>query len=182
MTFKPLKMRRIDKLQTFKPNTMHDTCTLLHDKAGLKILNNNPNAWKIDQFGKRICNTNGIQKITITSLCNYRFGEQIKLAADIIATILKIEIKRLSDITESEAVCSEIECTENNTYKNYCPQKYNANSLELETKTPCLPNFETALGSFHSLWMKKHGIAEIYANPWVWQYSIKYDKIRSEKK
>jgi len=30
--------------------------------------------------------------------------------------------------------------------------------------------------------MKKYGVTEIFANPWVWQYSIKYDKIRSEKK
>ena len=118
----------------------------------------------------------------ITSLCNHRFGEQIKIASDLFATIQKIEIKRLRDITEREAVFSEIECIGNDMYKQYSPEKKLFNSTELETKVPDIPYFDTALGSFYSLWMHNHGINEVFDNPWIWQYTIKYDPKSSQKK
>jgi hypothetical protein len=169
-------MKRIDKLQSFKPQSMHGTCTLLFDKAGLKVINTNPNAWRINDFGNKLCNTNGIQEITIKGLCNHHLCSLVRLATDYIATIENIQIKRLADITEGEAKRSGVENKDGNRWKHYCPELFYS-VLQQESQY-----FETALGSFHSLWMKKHGIAEIFANPWVWQYTIKYDKIRSEKK
>ena len=174
-------MKRIDKLQTFKPQSMHGTCTLLFDKAGLKVVNTNPNSWKINDFGNKLCNTNGIQQITIKGLCNHHLCSLVKLAPDYIATIENIEIKRLADITEGEAKRSGVENKNGNRWKHYCPKLFYSDS-QLNDQLQESQYFETALGSFHSLWMKKHGIAEIFTNPWVWQYTIKYDKIRSEKK
>lgn len=165
-------MKRIDKLQVFNPRTMHLSCNLLHDKAGLKILNINPHEWKINAKGNKICHANGIQQITITSLCNHLVGSLIKLTTDYLATIETIQLKRLADITEFEAMHSGVESKGENIYKHYCPDKLYAPD----------PYFTTALGSFHSLWMKKYGITEITTNPWIWQYTIKYDKERSEKK
>jgi hypothetical protein len=174
-------MKRIDKLQIFNPKTMQGTCTLLFDKAGLKIINMNPNAWKINGLENKLCNKNGIQQITITSLCNHHLGSLIKLSPDYLVTIEKIEIKRLGDITESEAVSSEIECIGNNTYKHYCPEKFFSKS-ELATHFQGTPYFESALGSFHSLWMKKYGVQDVVDNPWIWQYTVKYNKKSSERK
>jgi hypothetical protein len=165
-------MKRIDKLQVFNPQTMHPSCNLLHDKAGLKILNINPHEWKINAKGNKICHANGIQQITITSLCNHLVGSLIKLTTDYLATIETIQLKRLADITEFEAMHSGVESKGENIYKHYCPDKFHAPD----------PYCTTALGSFHSLWMKKYGITEIATNPWIWQYTIKYDKERSLKK
>lgn len=174
-------MKRIDKLQLFNPQTMHPMCNLLYDKAGLKILNSNPQEWEINTLGNKICHKNGIQQITIMSLCNHLPGSLIKLTTDYLATIESIQLKRLGDITEFEAMRSGVESKGENCYKHYCSEKFIPPAV-LKDQEDGFPHYTTALGSFHSLWMKKYGITEMYSNPWIWQYTIKYDKERSEKK
>lgn len=165
-------MKQIDKLQIFKPQIMHRTCTLLFDKAGLKIINTNPNAWQINDFGNKLCNKNGVQQITIKSLCNHHLGSLVKLTTDYIATIEIIEIKRLSEVSENQATKSGVENKDKNGWKHYCPELFYSESKYLKS----------ALGSFHSLWIRKYGFDEIFDNPWIWQYTIKYDPKSSEKK
>lgn len=173
-------MKQIDKLQIFKPQIMHGTCTLLFDKAGLKIINTNPNAWEINDFGNKVCNKNGVQQITIKSLCNHHLGSLVKLTTDYIAKIEFIELKRLSDVSENQANKSGIENKNGNLWKHYCPELFYHES-KLNGQLQESKYFKSALGSFHSLWINKYGINEIFDNPWIWQYTIKYDKIRSEK-
>lgn len=174
-------MKRIDKLQIFKPQTMHDTCTLLFDKIGLKIININPNAWKINDYGNKICNKNGIQEIKVKSLCNHHLCSLVKLTNDYIATIEIIELKRLSEISEIQAKKSGLENTDGTNWKHYCPElfysKSQSNGHLEESKY-----FKSALQSFHSLWIRKYGINEISDNPWIWQYTIKYNKKSSQRK
>lgn len=174
-------MKRIDKLQIFIPQIMHGTCTILFDKAGLKIINMNPNAWIINDFGNKLCNKNGVQQITIKSLCNHHLRALIKLTTDYIVTIENIELKRLSEVSEYQAKKSGIEAKVGNLWKHYCPELFYSESKsndQLEESK----YFKSALGSFHSLWIRKYGINDVFDNPWIWQYTVKYNKKSSERK
>ena len=178
-------MKRIDKLQVFNPKTMHGKCNLQFDKSGLKIINRNPNDWKLNSFGNKLCNKNGIQQIVIKSLCSHHVGSLIKLATDYLVTIENIQLKRLTDVSENQAkkagIESGVENDEGILYKHYCPEQFFTAS-EIKSQLNETVFYKTPLGSFYSLWIKKHGMNDVFDNPWIWQYTVKYNKLKSRKK
>jgi hypothetical protein len=178
-------MKRIDKLQVFNPKTMHGKCNLQYDKSGLKIINKSPNEWNLNSFGNKLCNKNGIQQIVIKSLCNHHVGSLIKLATDYLVTIENIQLKRLTDISENQAkkagIESGIEYENGLFFKHYCPEQF-FSEAEIKDLSEETIGYKSALGSFYSLWIKKHGMNDVFENPWIWQYTFKYNKAKSKKK
>ncbi|MEI7504855.1 MAG: hypothetical protein WCJ61_16390, partial [Paludibacter sp.] len=74
-----------------------------------------------------------------------------------------------------------IEAKVGNLWKHYCPELFYSESKsndQLEESK----YFKSALGSFHSLWIRKYGINDVFDNPWIWQYTVKYNKKSSERK
>lgn len=102
-------------------------------------------------------------------------NETVELYAKAGITIEKIELKRLSEVTDEEAIRAGVEEIPGKGFKHYCPQRFFPKSV-LRKQEHGYPYMESAKTSFATLWAKKYGIMDAFYNPWVWQYTLVTNK------
>ncbi len=173
-------MKKISKVPGFAPAFKENEVDMLFDKVGLTKINQTPNSWEVNDAGNRLVKiTDRAVQIVITSLCGHRVGEKVCWTTGVQVEITEIKLMRLSDITEEIAMRAGVEKVSETEWKHYSPEKFYPRSV-LNKEKPGYPRYVTAVGSFHSLWCKKYEILEIYANPWIWQYTCKaYENLQN---
>ena len=166
-------MKKIAKVPGFAPAFKENEVDLLFDKVGLTKINQNPNGWEISGIGDILVKIKdrAVHR-NLAMLCNHRVGEKVSWSAEVQVEIAGIKLIRLADITEELAIRAGMEKVSETEWKHYSPEKFYPRSV-LNKQKPGYPRYTTAVGSFHSLWCKKYEIMEIYANPWIFQYTCK---------
>ena len=166
-------MRKIKNLKGFNPQFSELTTDLVINKTGLEVLNGLPDTWELNQAGTILWKKNDFDtKVIIAAIAQWKAGNEAKWNEDVNIEIADIKLMRLNDITENMAKRTGVEETSPGVWKHYAPEIFYPKAV-LKTQFPGFPNFNTALGSFHSLWCKNFGILEIYANPWIWLFTCK---------
>jgi len=166
-------MKRIKRFTGFSPKFEENKTDLIFNKVGLTQVNKFPDAWELNQSGTRLINKKDAnQQIILASIQNHKVGETANWGDKCDVLISEVKLIRLADITDELAVRTGIEQQSPGVWKHYSPEKFFPKKV-LKTQDPGFPNFNTATGSFHSLWCKEYEILEIYANPWIWQFTCK---------
>lgn len=148
---------------------------LIFNKEGLNNFN------KFPDFYEKVANEEFIvQNITDEMLgaeypINPFENETISIYAKAGITIEKIELKRLSEVTDEEAIRAGVEEIPGKGFKHYCPQRFFPKEV-LRKQEHGYPYMESAKTSFATLWAKKYGIMDAFYNPWVWQYTLVTNK------
>jgi len=166
-------MKKISKVKGFFATFEENKTDLLFDKVGLTLINKTPGLYILNEQKNRLIHkkTPGLQ-ISIASMCMHKVGDVILWSPGVQVQISEVNLIQLCDITEELALRTGVESIGDSRWIHYCPEKFYPKSI-LNKQEPGHPYFTTAVGSFHSLWCKKYDILEIYANPWIWQYTCK---------
>lgn len=160
-------MKKIERLLEYVPLES----SIIVNKTGLKRVNNNPGQYELRD--SKLCELNTAAKISIVSLSNIKIGDEVLLGNGKYGIIDKMEIKRLADISPEEATKSGIKQAKNDLWIHYSPKLYFPQEV-LKDQEDGYPYFKSAIGSFFSLFTKKYGAMDIYANPWVWVYTFRF--------
>jgi len=166
-------MKKISKINGFAPKFEDGVTDLLFDKINLNAINTMPGNWELNEAGTRLIHKNEKDRqIVLSSICNHKVGETVVWTTGTQVQISDIKLIRLSDMTEEIALRSGVEKVSETEWKHYCPEKFYPKSV-LNKQLEGYPRYNTAVGSFHSLWCKKHDMMDIYAAPWIWLYTCK---------
>ncbi|MFZ4546894.1 MAG: hypothetical protein ACOYN4_05650, partial [Bacteroidales bacterium] len=166
-------MKRIKRFTGFAPKYQQNKTDLVFNKAGLTMVNKFPDMWELNQAGTRLINKKDAnQQVILSSIASHKVGEHAKWGEKSDIQIAEVKLMRLADITDELALRTGVEMQSPGVWKHYSPEKFYPKSV-LKTQEPGFPNFNTPTGSFHSLWCKEFDIMEMYANPWIWQYTCK---------
>ena len=137
------------------------------------MVNKMADFWQLNEAGTRLFNKNNPnQQVIIESIQPHKVGEKAFWSENIAVIISDIKLTRLSYITNELAERTGIEQQKPGAWRHYSPEKFFPRKL-LKLQEPGFPQYNSAMGSFHSLWCKEHDILEIYANPWIWQITCK---------
>lgn len=127
-----------------------------------------PNNWMINEAGDRLVSTvNDNKEILISDICKHKVGDALVPQKKIISDIKLI---RFGDITEELAARTGIEKVSSNSWKHYAPELFFPKKVLLNEK-PGYPRYNSALGSYGSLFCKEYGFMDLYSNPWIWQFT-----------
>lgn len=166
-------MKRIKRMTGFAPKFEENKTDLIFNKVGLTMVNKFPELWELNETGTRLINKKDTnQQIILASIQPHKVGELAQWGEKCEIQIAEAKLIRLADINDDLAVRTGIEQQSSGVWKHYSPEKFYPKKV-LKTQDPGFPNFKTATGSFHSLWCKEYDILEIYANPWIWQFTCK---------
>lgn len=172
-------MSKISKVTGFNPKFEENKTDLLFNKVGLQTINRLPNIWELNEQGDKLININNGTTAPI-DFGVVKIGHIVPFWNDGFFEISEIKLMRLADVTEEMALRSGVELIAENAWKHYSPEKFYPRAV-LKKEPEGFPRFTTAIGSFHSLWCKKYDIMEIYANPWIWQFTCKHIKTIEER-
>ncbi len=166
-------MKQIKRFTGFTPKFEDDKINLVFNKVGLTMVNKFPELWELNEAGTRLINKKDTnQQVILANIQPHKVGELAQWAEKCEVRIAQVKLIRLSDMTDELAVRTGIEQQSPGVWKHYSPEKFYPKKV-LKTQDPGFPNFNTATGSFHSLWCKEYDLLEIYVNPWIWQFTFK---------
>lgn len=166
-------MKRIKRIIGFSPKFEENKTDLIFNKVGLNMVNKLPEIWNLNEAGTRLVNKNDPkQQVILAGLLAHKVGEHALWGEKSYIQIAEVKLIRLADITDELAARTGVEQQSPGVWKHYSPEKFYPKAV-LKTQEPGFPNFNTPTGSFHSLWCKEFDIMEIYANPWIWQFTCK---------
>lgn len=166
-------MKRIKRFTGFAPKFEENKTDLIFNKVGLTMVNKFSEAWELNEAGTRLINKKDTnQQVILVSIQPHKVGELAHWGEKCEVRIEEVKLIRLADINDELAMRTGIEQQNPGAWKHYSPEKFYPKKV-LKAQDPGFPNFKTATGSFHSLWCKEHDVMEIYANPWIWQFTCK---------
>ncbi len=166
-------MKRIKRFTGFAPKFKEGVTDLMFNKVGLTMVNKAPDFWELNEAGTRLINKKDAnQQIILQSIQTHKVGESALWGEGCNVLIAEVQLMRLADMTDELAIRTGIEEQSPGVWKHYSPEKFYPKSV-LKTQDKGFPNFNTAVGSFHSLWMKEYDILEMYTNPWIWKFTCK---------
>lgn len=138
--------------------------------SALSKINALPNNWELNETGDVLTSqVDKDQQIKVSDLHGYKIGETV-LFEPVKKVVSEIKLVRFGDITEEMAVRTGVEKVCAKRWRHYAPELFFPKNV-LKNQKPGFPRYNTALGSFGSLWCKQNDIMDIYINPWIWQYT-----------
>lgn len=160
-----------NKIQPFQ-HFEHGRLDMQFSKWGLDMVNLMPINWEHLPHMGVLQHKESKYTFEIAKICPFYIGQKVAiLDGNDDAMISTIEVMKLEDVTDEMAIRCGVEQLVNGHWKHYSPELFFPKKI-IKDQADGFPAFQTAHGSFFSLWAKQYGVMEIYRNPWVWKLTF----------
>lgn len=141
-------------------------------KSGLEMVNLMPINWEYLPHMGVLQHKESKYTFEIAKICPFVIGQTVAiLDSSYDAVIMSIDVMKLEEVSDEMAIRSGVEQVRNGHWKHYSPELFFPKKL-IKGQEDGYPAFQSAQGSFFSLWAKLYGVMEIYRNPWIWKLTF----------